>query len=127
LLIGDQAIRFRQEHGEEFEYWDFGEEWSYSRRINLPFVYALWLVRPEVVDPESIADRLRALRDENLAKIDTLIAAESEFDREFCARYYAEHLRFTFGEKEKAGLREFQRLCEKHGLLPKREVEFNLV
>jgi predicted solute-binding protein len=127
LLIGDQAIRFRLEHGEEFEYWDFGEEWSRSRGINLPFVYALWLVRPEVVDPESIADRLRALRDENLAKIDTLIAAESEFDREFCARYYAEHLRFTFGEKEKAGLREFRRLCEKHGLLPKREVEFNLV
>jgi chorismate dehydratase len=127
LLIGDQAIRFRQEHGKEFEYWDFGEEWSRSRGINLPFVYALWLVRPEVADPESIADRLRALRDENLAKIDKLIAEESEFDHEFCARYYREHLRFSFGEKERAGLREFQRLCEKHGLLPKREVEFNLV
>jgi chorismate dehydratase len=84
-------------------------------------------VRPEVVDPESIADRLRALRDENLAKIDTLIAEEGEFDHEFCARYYREHLRFRFGEEEKAGLQEFQRLCEKHGLLPKREVEFSLV
>jgi len=125
LLIGDQAIRFRQKFGDACRYWDLGEEWQGVKK--LPFVYALWLVRPEVVDPESIADRLRALRDENLAKIDTLIAAESEFDREFCARYYAEHLRFTFGEKEKAGLREFQRLCEKHGLLPKREVEFNLV
>jgi len=127
LLIGDQAIRFRQEHGEEFEYWDFGEEWSRSRGINLPFVYALWLVRPEVVDPESIADRLRAVRDENLAKIEKLIAEEREFDHEFCARYYREHLRFNFGEKEKEGLRTFQRQCEKHGLLPKREVEFNLV
>ena len=127
LLIGDQAIRFRLEHGEEFEYWDFGEEWSCSRGINLPFVYALWLVRPEVIGPESIADRLRALRDENLANIDKLIAAESEFDREFCARYYREHLQFNFGEKEKEGLRTFQRQCQKHGLLPKREVEFNLV
>jgi chorismate dehydratase len=25
LLIGDQAIRFRQEHGERYEYWDLGE------------------------------------------------------------------------------------------------------
>ena len=125
LLIGDQAIRFRQKFGDAYRYWDLGEDWHGLKK--LPFVYALWLVRPEVVDPESIADRLRALRDENLAKIDTLIAAESEFDREFCARYYAEHLRFTFGEKEKAGLREFQRLCEKHGLLPKRDAEFNLV
>jgi len=125
LLIGDQAIRFRQKFGDAYRYWDFGEDWHGLAK--LPFVYALWLVRPEVVDPESIADRLRALRDENLAKIDTLIAEESEFDHEFCARYYREHLRFSFGEKERAGLQEFQRLCEKHGLLPKREVEFNLV
>jgi chorismate dehydratase len=127
LLIGDQAIRFRQKHGEEFEYWDLGEQWSRACGINLPFVYALWLVRPEVIDPKSIADRLRALRDENLARIDNLIAEEKEFDREFCARYYREHVRFNFGEKEKEGLREFQRLCEKHGLMPKGEIEFNVV
>jgi len=128
LLIGDQAIRFRQEHANEFQYWDLGEQWaSRGRGIDLPFVYALWLVRPEVVDPKTIASRLRVLRDENLAKIDKLIAEEKEFDREFCACYYREHLRFNFGEKEKEGLKEFQRLCQKHGLLPKREIEFNLV
>jgi chorismate dehydratase len=125
LLIGDQAIRFRQKFGDAYCYWDLGKEWQ--GLMKLPFVYALWLVRPEVVDPRPIANRLRALRDENLAKIDKLIAEESEFDHEFCARYYREHLRFSFGETEKAGLREFQRLCENHGLLPKREVEFNLV
>jgi chorismate dehydratase len=127
LLIGDQAVRFRQEHGNEFQFWDLGEVWSRHGGIDLPFVYALWLVRPEVVDPESIADRLRALRDENLAKIDRLIAEEKEFDHAFCARYYREHLRFNFGEKEKQGLREFQSLCQKHGLLPKREIELNVV
>jgi predicted solute-binding protein len=125
LLIGDQAIRFRQKSGDACRYWDLGEEWQGLTK--LPFVYALWLVRPEVIGPESIADRLRALRDQNVAKIDTLIAEESEFDHEFCARYYREHLRFNFGEKEKEGLRTFQRQCQKHGLLPKREVEFNLV
>jgi predicted solute-binding protein len=125
LLIGDQAIRFRQMYGNEFEYWDLGQQWK--KLVDLPFVFALWLVRPEVADPKRIADRLRALRDENLAQIDDLIAEEKEFDREFCARYYREHLRFTFGEKEKEGLRSFQRLCQEHGLLPIREIDFNLV
>ena len=124
LLIGDQAIRFRRDHP-EFQFWDLGAEWK--KGIGLPFVYALWLVRPEVVDPKSIADRLRALRDGNLANLDALIAAEEDIDHEFCKVYYRENLRFYFGEKEKEGLRLFQKLCAKHGLLPKREIEFVVV
>ena len=125
LLIGDQAIRFRQKFGGTYQYWDLGEEWRGVTK--LPFVYALWLVRPEVVDPKSVADRLRALRDKNLANIDKLIADEKEFDRTFCDRYYREHLRFSFGDREKEGLRAFHQLCQKHDLLPKREVAFSVV
>jgi predicted solute-binding protein len=125
LLIGDQAIRFRQQHGNEFQFWDLGENWQ--KLVGLPFVYALWLVRPEVADPESVADRLRALRNKNLADIDNLIAAEKEFAPGFCGRYYREHLRFSFGEREKKGLRAFQELCQKHDLLPKRDIAFSVV
>ena len=125
LLIGDQAIRFRQQHGEEFQYFDLGENWK--QIVGLPFVYALWLVRPEVVDPKSIADELRGLRDKNLANIDKLIANEIEFDRAFCDRYYRENLRFSFGEREKKGLLAFHQLCAKHELLPKREIVLNSV
>jgi chorismate dehydratase len=125
LLIGDQAIRFRQQHADEFRFWDLGEQWDWL--IGLPFVYALWLVRPEVADAKKIADRLGALRDQNLANIDKLIAEERDFDREFCARYYGKHLRFNFGDKEKEGLRAFQQLCQKHGLLPKSEIAFSVV
>ena len=125
LLIGDQAIRFRQEHAEKFRFWDLGEQWA--RVVGSPFVYALWLIRPEVINAKTIADRLRARRDENLAKIDQFIAGEKDFDRDFCARYYREHVRFSFGEKEKEGLRAFQRLCEKHGLIPKRNIAFTVV
>jgi predicted solute-binding protein len=125
LLIGDQAIRFRQAHRHEFEYWDLGAEWKKS--IGLPFVYALWLIRPEVSDAKAIADRLRALRDGNLANLDALIAAEEDFDHEFCGVYYRENLRFHFGEKENEGLQVFQKLCVKHGLLSKREIEFVVV
>jgi chorismate dehydratase len=125
LLIGDQAIRFRQKHRAEFHFWDLGEQWN--KLADLPFVYALWLVRPEVIDAELIANRLRALRDENLTKIDTLIADEKDFDHDFCSHYYRENLRFGFGKREREGLRIFQKLCEEHDLIQRREVKFELV
>jgi predicted solute-binding protein len=121
LLIGDQAICFRQKRANEFRFWDLGEEWK--KIVDLPFVYALWLVRPEVVDARTIADRLRALRDENLADIDKLIAEEKEFDRDFCRRYYRENLRFGFGDKERAGLREFYKRCFEQHLLPRNHLD----
>jgi chorismate dehydratase len=125
LLIGDQAIRFRQKHGGNFQFWDLGQQWN--KLVGLPFVYALWLIRPEVRDSKSLADRLRTLRDENLANIDKLIAEEKDFDRDFCARYFRDHLRFTFGEKEKKGLRTFHRLCQRHRLLLEHEIELAAV
>ena len=116
LLIGDQAIRFRQRHAGEFHFWDLGEQWN--KLVGLPFVYALWLIRPEIRDSKPLAQCLRELRDENLADIDKLVAEEKEFDRDFCRRYYRENLRFNFGEKEKEGLREFNRRCREQRLLP---------
>jgi predicted solute-binding protein len=125
LLIGDQAIHFRQRHADEFQFWDLGEQWK--ELTGLPFVYALWLIRPEVVDPKQIADRLRVLRNENLGDLDELIAAEKQFDPQFCSHYYRNNLRFGLGEREKEGLRAFAQLCAKNGLLPKRDIPFDLV
>jgi len=124
LLIGDRAIQFRQLPG-EFQFWDLGEQWHHL--CHLPFVYALWLIRPEVADAKEIAERLRASRDANLERIETLFAAEKKFDPDFCARYYRDHLRFGFGDREKEGLRTFQSLCAKHGLLPGPEFSLALV
>src|SRR5881396_2859640 len=42
LIIGDQAISFRQNHAGEFQFWDLGEQWK--KLTGLPFVYALWLI-----------------------------------------------------------------------------------
>ncbi len=135
LLIGDQALRFRREHEDEFHFWDLAEEWK--KLVDLPFAYALWLIRPEVEDPQSIANRLRELRDENLANLDELIASVmagigdsargNGIDAAFCSRYFRENIRFSFGQQEKQGLRTFTRLCTKHGLLPKQALVFDLV
>ena len=145
LLIGDQAIQFRHKHAEEFQFLDLGEQWK--KLTGLPFVYALWLIRPEVVDAKSVAQHLRALRDENLTNLDDLISESvagggmsavalakaddagrrMKFDREFLAHYYREHLRFSFGEAEKQGLQRFAHLCVRHGVLSRRDRTFTLV
>jgi chorismate dehydratase len=134
LLIGDQAIRFRQEHASDLHFLDLGEQWK--RLIDFPFVYALWLVRPEVVDAKPMANRLRGLRDENLNNLDGLTAdaariadpgLRKKIGREFFLPYYRKHLRFSFGDSEKKGLQTFAKLCAKYGLLPKRDLALDLV
>jgi chorismate dehydratase len=125
LLIGDQAIRFRQQHGDDFEFWDLGAQWKKLQGV--PFVYALWLVRPEVENAKSIADRLRRVRGDNLRNLDAVIALEREFPAEFCRQYYHKYLRFSFGEEDKQGLRTFAELCQKHDLLPGGDIVLDLV
>jgi chorismate dehydratase len=134
LLIGDQAIRFRQTHAGEFQFWDLGEQWK--KLTGLPFVYALWLIRPEVADAQRVANHLRALRDQNLATLDELIETavagiadpgSPKITREFFHRYYREHLGFSFGEKEKKGLQIFANLCAKHGVLHRPDPVFSVI
>ncbi len=123
LLIGDQAISFRQSQP-DFQFWDLGAAWQDLR--HRPFVYALWLIRPEVTGAKEIAGQLRATRDANMRRIEDVIAEEKKFDPDFCTRYYRDHLRFSFGEQEKEGLWLFQGLCAKHGLLPGAELSLTL-
>jgi len=125
LLIGDNAIRFRHKFGDAYNYIDLGAEWKQVTK--LPFVFALWLIRPEVVDSKAIADRLRELRDLNLARLDNVIGGQKEFDPAFCDRYYRCHLRFSFGEREKTGLLAFAELCQENELLPRREIMLRVV
>ena len=115
FFIGDQGIRFRERTGAALRFWDLGEEWE--KITHFPFVYALWLIRPEVPSPKPIADRLRACRDNNLRELDSVIAAEKEFSPEFCAYYFRECLTYRLGQPEREGLSMFRKLCEKHGIL----------
>jgi chorismate dehydratase len=125
LLIGDQAIRFRQKHARDFKFWDLGEAWK--EKTGLAFVFALWLVRPETPEAEVIAEQLRELRDKNLRDLEQLISEEKDFDREFCRRYFRNHVRFNFGEKEKEGLRTFAASCAKQGLIPERDLVLDVI
>jgi chorismate dehydratase len=125
LLIGDQAIRFRAEHGERYHYWDLAETWT--KMTSLPFAFAFWLIRPEIENAKEIADKLRALRDHNVASIDELALSQSEVSPAFCRKYYQEHLFFDFGGREKAGLREFHRRCLLNKIDVAPDLQLNLV
>lgn len=116
LLIGDQAIRFRQESGDRSEVLDLGAEWQ--RFCGLPFVYALWLIHPNFAEKQKIAEALRSLGKNNLRNLEPVIAAQPVTERAFCEFYYRDCLRFTFGEAEKSGFRRFGELCVKQKLLP---------
>ena len=124
LLIGDQAIRFRQEDS-DYRLWDLGEEWK--NVADLPFVFALWLIRPEIENAKEIADTLRRIRDHNLENLDDIVSTQSDVSPEFCRKYYQEHLFFDLGEFEKAGLREFHRRCLRDGISVAPELPLNLV
>jgi len=124
LLIGDQALRFRRDQP-EVSVWDLGAAWQAVAA--LPFVYALWLVRPEVNNAGEIATRLRQIRNANMAELASIAGEEDEFDSAFLTRYYTHHLRFNFADRDKRGLQAFADACANLGLLPKREFALNLV
>jgi chorismate dehydratase len=113
LLIGDQAIRFRQQSRDD-QIFDLGAEWK--NVTAKPFVFAL---HPSYAGKAAVADALRSLGKKNLANLDALIAAQAESKRAFCEFYFRQCLRFAFGEKEKEGFQLFGELCAKHKLLPR--------
>lgn len=116
LLIGDQAIRFRQQSGDNYRFLDLGAAWR--EKTGLPFVYALWLIHPDYPAKTKIAEALRLLGKANLNHLDALIAAQPETERAFCDFYYRDCLRFSLGEAEKAGFATFAELCVEQRLLP---------
>ena len=116
LLIGDQAIRFRQQSDERCQFLDLGAAWK--EQTGQPFVYALWLIRPDYIAKEEIAEALRSLGKANLENLASVIAAQPVTERAFCEFYFSDCLRFSFGDQEKEGFQQFAELCVRQKLLP---------
>lgn len=125
LLIGNQAIRFRQQAEEGIRYFDLGEEWL--ARTGLPFVYAVWQVRPEVPDPGAVGEALRAIKLAGLSRVLEIGRLQRDFDPAFAERYLTSHIKFDLGAGEKEGLAFFRSLLQKHALLPSCETPLYFV
>jgi predicted solute-binding protein len=115
LLIGNQAIRHRQQPREGIEYLDFGEEWL--ARTGLPFVYAVWQIRAEIPHPAKVAEALRAMKCAGLSRAREIAHLQREFDPAFAEHYLTAHIKFDLADREKAGLTRFSALLRKHALL----------
>ncbi len=120
VLIGNQAIRFRQAAGPDWHFLDFGEEWQ--RLTRHPFVYALWLIREDTPGARAAAEELRRLRALGLAHLGGVIDTPSEFGRAFQREYLTRHIQFSLGPAEKSGLFEFGQILQELRLVPTRPI-----
>ena len=115
LLIGNQAIDFRERDGGAHHILDLGEAWK--RRTGLPFVYAPWLLRADLPHAAAVADELRALQRHGTARIAEIVRADPH-NAALSERYLTEHIRFDLGVREKAGIEKFRELLVRHGFIP---------
>jgi chorismate dehydratase len=123
LLIGDRAMRASLP-GFAYSY-DLGQEWQ--DWTGLPFVYAVWAVRPGAdlgpVATALVEAKQRGL--ERVAQIAHFEAPRLELGAGFCRRYLTNIIYFDLGPRELAGLRKFYALACELGLAPKGvELEF---
>jgi chorismate dehydratase len=117
LLIGDRAMHAcLPGFAHAF---DLGQEWH--DWTGLPFVYAVWAVRPGI-DLGPVAQALAEAKERGCAQIGPIAAREAPLlglDTGFCRRYLANIIRFDLGPREQAGLHHFYMLACELGLARK--------
>jgi chorismate dehydratase len=122
LIIGDPALRLDRER---YHVIDLAAEWK--TLTGLPFVFAVWAVRPEVEIPDLPFYFKSSLR-YGLSSLDILVreaAAELGLDTSEVRAYLTENLHFFLRAEEIEGLEEFYRRAYSHGMiLEPRPIEF---
>lgn len=114
LLIGDPALKVERE---KYKVWDLAAEWN--ALTGLPFVFAVWAVRPEVYLPDLPFYFKSSLR-YGLSSVDTLsreAAAELGLESSEVRSYLTDNLAYFMRQEEIAGLEEFYRRAHAHGLI----------
>ncbi len=116
LVIGDRAMRTPDAPFHAVV--DLGEAWR--AMTGLPFVFALWVVRPGA-ELGALPDALARCRAEGLAEAGRLAAEHGPrlgLDIQTCYEYLTKNLSYDLGEPEVAGLRRFAGMAAERGLAP---------
>lgn len=116
LLIGDRAMHAcLPGFGHAY---DLGEEWT--NWTGLPFVFAVWAVRPgvDLGVVESALHEAKRLGLQNAGPIAAIEGPRLGLGAGFCRRYLETILSYDLGERELAGLRHFAALAREIGLIP---------
>jgi chorismate dehydratase len=119
LLIGDTALFLEAGNrptGAALDKIDLGEVWT--RMTGLPFVYAFWAGRPDVLTKEDVAALQRA-RDEGVARVAEIAAGCFRDPRQQAigARYLRDNIKYDLGDDERAGLELFYRYAVEAGVV----------
>ena len=87
---------------------------------DLPFVYALWLVRPEVAESTKVAEPVCG---RSAGKIwpgsTSSLPRRTQFDHDFCARYYRENCASTLEKRKKKPCENFKGSARSTSSCPK--------
>jgi len=115
LLIGDLALMTAGTS--EVEKIDLGETWT--RLTGLPFVYAFWAGRPDVL---TVADvlTLQEARNAGVAQPERVAAAHFSDPalQAIGARYLRDNIKYELGDAELEGLKRFFRYAAELDLVP---------
>jgi chorismate dehydratase len=113
LLIGDPAIAFHRHLQDGWLCHDLGALWQ--GHTGLPFVFAVWALRPGLPGQAAIAAALRDCKTRGLEVRKEI--AEAEPDPVFALEYLTRHIRYDIGADERRAIELFSQLAAKHGLL----------
>jgi len=120
LIIGDNALFLKSAiHNLQstIHKIDLGDEWT--RMTGLPFVWAFWAGRPEVLCPADVAALQRA-RDEGVQRPDELAReylADAPARQQAGADYLRENIKYYLRDDERAGLEAFYRYAVEAGVV----------
>lgn len=122
LLIGDEALVASQE--ESLIQWDLGEAWA--RETNLPFVFALWVVRKKFAQeaPEKFSQLSQALHasyewsKRHPKELVSAMRKTFPWEITFLIRYLSK-LSYDLDDRAWKGLRHFAWEAQRLGELPK--------
>lgn len=117
LVIGDPAFEIDPaKHGVTKV--DLGGEWK--ALTGLPFVYAMWVGRPDVASADDCR-LLNEARDRGVANLPAIakqIGAGNEALEQRVLSYLRDNLKFGLGDAEQAGLRRFHELAAEIAVVP---------
>lgn len=114
LIIGDPAIEFRRQHSRAgWEFIDLGAEWK--RWTELPFVFACWVFRPGLENPETLAASLREVKRRGVLNVREIVGREP--NPLFALRYFSDYVRFELNSDGKRAIDLFATLLRKYGLV----------
>jgi cyclic dehypoxanthinyl futalosine synthase len=116
LIIGDAALHAVAARRFAHVY-DLAAEWRAANR--LPFVFAVWAGRPEVLDAHVVSLLQQSLR-RGLANLPAIVADARRHgvDAERARRYFADELDFALDNELRAGADRFLELGAHANLLP---------